>query len=248
MKLKDIQSRAAWARETIAQGMAGMRTRSALSAVLLSLAALGQAAAQISEAASQTNVTAMVQAPSLASSKSECVKVSIDITPFEFSRNYEIPFVELQELAKNTKTSDAYQIMGMVYTYRIVDVQTYNDANLCNIHKISVGYAPAKLLIASEITRNKCAFNKILSHEERHIKIYTDAIKKLEQDSIGPLLDSLRASIIGMAPEQANSHIKTFLHGRLDEVRRLHNEFDSLDKYDEADCERTRPRFAQRML
>ncbi len=250
MKLKDIQSRADWARKTIAQGMAGMRTRSALSAVLLSLATLGQAAAQISEAASQTNVMAIGQTQSPASSKSECVKVSIDITPFEVSRNYETSIKGLAEIriAAGAQGAVGSADLGMVFTRRNIKVSSHVDAQGCAVHHVVAGYTPATLYVASELRRSECAFRHVLEHEEHHLTIYKKSLELLSKEASGPLLEKAKNAVKGISLKKAIDKLEEIFHEEFDEIRRRHDDFDSPEEYarNSTVCGRAIPRITIR--
>jgi len=87
-----------------------------------------------------------------------CDAINVEVLPFTVASDY---------------TRSADELGGRV---GLVEVKLTAKVSGCTA---VVGYANPVLRVASELRRNQCAFEHVLTHENEHVRIYEEALRTL---------------------------------------------------------------------
>lgn len=121
-----------------------------------------------------------------------CESVNVVVEPFVVQHDYTKTYRQINALAGDAG------VLGMLRMSIEYSVQG------CDV---VVGYRGATLYVASELTRNRCAFEHVLEHEQGHVAIYERHIATLAarikaRKSAPDLFEAVQAE--ALSPEAEN--------------------------------------------
>lgn len=90
----------------------------------------------------------------------------VALLPFEVQRDFSKSIKELREMGAGSE-------VGLVRVRVFAQV----DKTGCSV---TVGYRDPMLYVARELRENQCAFRFVLEHEEKHVRLYQEALATLE--------------------------------------------------------------------
>lgn len=112
-------------------------------------------------------VAALAVAPLMA--HAACTTVKVEVAPFEVSYDHSLTYAALNAyIGAEEKDPDHSGTFAATFA-------TYFG----EIHPgcvVKVGYKPVKVRVAHELTADKCAFDHVMTHEEKHVSYYREAL------------------------------------------------------------------------
>lgn len=110
------------------------------------------------------------------------LEASIQVRPFRYSIDTSKPLAQLQNVPGVRNTATPGITLGAVVTNLVYRVQASTTLSGRHTLDISVGYRPATMYVAQEMTRDRCAHRHVLEHESEHVNIFEQEMSRWQAE------------------------------------------------------------------
>jgi hypothetical protein len=181
--------------------------------------------------------------------------VDVRVTPvFETPQiNDRLSLRELQTVGSDPRTSipqrETFRLGMTHYTPEVsfhsqLLKRPMHDGSYCvRVERVEVtmGYRDVQILIANEFTADACAFNHVLEHENKHVRVNADLLNEFTVRAKARLTEILRQSGVARVPTEAfaeqlirdrlHAELESLASAMLDENRRRQALVDTPEEY-----------------